>query len=134
MANRQVLGVAPYFVVDDVVPAAEFYRDKLGFTFDRYWGEPPCFVMVRRDGITIMLGCFGKSGLVRPNRTVDPHSEGCWDAYLWVRDAQALYDEFQSRGVTISRAIEKTHYGCLDFDILDSSGYCLCFGQDLGPA
>jgi predicted enzyme related to lactoylglutathione lyase len=132
MPERQIITVAPYFVVDDVVPAAEFYRDKLGFTFDRYWGEPPSFVMVSRDGITIMLACIGKSGAARPNRMLDP--EACWDAYLWVRDAQSLYDEFQSKGVTVMRPIEKTHYGCLDFDILDSSGYCLCFGQVLGPA
>ncbi len=130
MPDRQIITVAPYFVVDDVVPAAEFYRDKLGFALDRYWGEPPCFVMVCRDGITVMLACIGKRGVARPNRTLDP--EACWDAYFWVRDAQALYDEFTSRGVTVTRPIEKTHYGCLDFDILDSSGYCLCFGQVLG--
>jgi predicted enzyme related to lactoylglutathione lyase len=131
MPDHKIFGVAPYFVVDDVVPAAEFYRDKLGFAFDRFWGEPPGFVMVRRDGITIMLGCFCRPGLAKPNCTVDPHAEGCWDAYLWVRDAQALFEEFTSKGVTIARAIEKTHYGCLDFDVLDSSGYCLCFGQVL---
>jgi predicted enzyme related to lactoylglutathione lyase len=131
MPDRQIITVAPNFIVDDIVPAAEFYRDKLGFKFDRFWGEPPCFVMVRRDGITIMLASFGKKGVAKPNRQVDP--EGCWDAYIWVRDAQVLYDEFQAKGVTIARPIEKSHYGCLDFEILDSSGYCLCFGQDLGP-
>jgi len=131
MPDQKIFGVAPYFVVDNVVPAAEFYRDKLGFTYDRFWGEPPGFVMVRRDGITIMLGCFGRPGPANPNRNLDPHAEGCWDAYLWVRDAQALFDEFRAKGVTIPRAIEKTHYGCLDFDVLDSSGYCLCFGQVL---
>ncbi len=24
------------------------------------------------------------------------------------------------------------HYGCRDFDVLDSSGYRLCFGHDTG--
>jgi uncharacterized glyoxalase superfamily protein PhnB len=117
MTTSQVLSVAPYFVVDNVIPAAEFYRDKLGFQFDRFWGEPPSFVMVCRDHITIMLSCVGKSGVAKPNRTIDP--EACWDAYIWVRDAQALYDEFQAKGVTITRPIERTHYGC--------------FGQILGP-
>jgi hypothetical protein len=32
--------VAPYFIVDDVVTTANFYRDKLGFHYERCWGEP----------------------------------------------------------------------------------------------
>ncbi len=128
---RQLKSVAPYLIVDDLVPSAEFYRDKLGFRFDRYWGEPPSFVMVFRDDVVLMLKSVGRAGVARPNRLVD--GEACWDAYLWVADAQALYEEFQSRGVTVARAIEDQFYGCRDFDILDNSGYCLCFGQDLGP-
>jgi len=37
--------VAPYFIVDDVVATANYYRDKLGFQYDRFWGEPPEFCM-----------------------------------------------------------------------------------------
>ena len=48
--------IAPYFVVDDVVTTANYYRDKLGFKYERFWGEPPCFCMVHRSGIVIMLG------------------------------------------------------------------------------
>src|SRR5213593_4651308 len=39
---------ARHCVVDDVVKSANFYRDKLGFHYDRFWGEPPCFCMVSR--------------------------------------------------------------------------------------
>jgi bleomycin resistance family protein len=39
--------VAPYFIVDDVVAAANFYRDKLGFDYERFWGDPPCVCMVK---------------------------------------------------------------------------------------
>jgi hypothetical protein len=27
--------------VDDVVATANLYRDKLGFTYERFWGDPP---------------------------------------------------------------------------------------------
>jgi catechol 2,3-dioxygenase-like lactoylglutathione lyase family enzyme len=43
----------PIFLVKDVVKAAEYYRDVLGFRFDRYWGEPPCFCTVWRDAVEI---------------------------------------------------------------------------------
>jgi catechol 2,3-dioxygenase-like lactoylglutathione lyase family enzyme len=43
------VGSAPVLLVADVVKAADYYRDKLGFTYDRFWGEPPNFVILNRD-------------------------------------------------------------------------------------
>ena len=37
-AASRLLGIAPYFLVRDVVKAAEYYRDVLGFTVRRYFG------------------------------------------------------------------------------------------------
>lgn len=122
-------GIAPYFVVDDVVATANFYRDKLGFVFDRFWGEPPSFCMPHRNGVVIMLGQV-EGGQMRPNTLVN-RDGGAWDAYVWVPDADALYAEYKARGVTISREICDQPYGCRDFDVLDCNGYTLCFGQDL---
>ena len=120
--------IAPYFIVDDVIATANFYRDKLGFCYDRFWGEPPCFCMVRRSGITIMLSQF--DGAMRPNHLVDPE-RGAWDAYVWVDDADALHREFTSKGVKIARDISDQPYGCRDFDVEDCNGYRLCFGHDI---
>ena len=117
--------IAPYFLVDDVVATANYYRDKLGFKYDGFWGEPPAFCMVYRDGIVIMLS----QGATRPNRLADP--EAAWDAYVWVGDADALHAEFVSNGMTIARAIEDREYRCRDFEIDDCDGYRLCFGHTL---
>jgi len=86
--------------------------------------------MVARRGITIMLSQLGERGKMRPNRLVDPNGEA-WDAYVWVDDADALFEEFKSRGVKMTRNICDQPYGCRDFDIEDCNGYRLCFGQDL---
>ena len=123
-------GIAPYFFVDDVVRTANDYRDKLGFHYDRFWGDPPSFCMVKRRGIVIMLSRVLEPGGVRPNRLADPEG-GAWDAYVWIDDADALYEEFQSRGVTIARDICDQPYGCRDFEVEDCNGYRLCFGQDI---
>ena len=122
--------IAPYFIVDDVVATANFYRDKLGFHFERFWGEPPAFCMVKRSGIVIMLSQFEKTGLMRPNSKAAPEGEA-WDAYIWVENADALYDEFKGKGVKIASEICDQHYGCRDFDVVDCNGYRLCFGQDM---
>ena len=119
--------IAPYFVVGDVVRAANDYRDRFGFAYDRFWGDPPAFCMVKRGGVVIMLSEI-PSGAPRPNRTVDPHGEA-WDAYVWVEDADALAAEFRSRGATIVRDPCDQPYGCRDFEVEDADGYRLCFGH-----
>jgi uncharacterized glyoxalase superfamily protein PhnB len=121
--------IAPYFIVDDVVASADYYRDRLGFKYDRLWGDPPRFCMVWRSGIVIMLSQLERGGLMRPNRIADPEGSA-WDAYVWVDDADALIAEFRSKGVTIARDICDQPYGCRDFDVEDLNGYRLCFGHD----
>ena len=128
--DRPRWSVAPLFNVGDVVASANYYRDKLGFKYDRFWGEPPSFCMVHRAGVIIMLGQPAPGVPATPNRLVDPGGES-WDAYVWVDDADALNAEFKSRGVKITRDICDQPYGCRDFDVEDCNGYRLCFGHGL---
>ena len=130
VAGRPQWRVAPCFIVDDVVATANYYRDKLGFGYDRFWNEPPSFCMVWRNGVVIMLAQLEQAGVMRPNRLVDPEG-GAWDAYIWVDNADVLYAEFKSKGVMIARNICNQPYGCRDFDVEDCNGYRLCFGQDI---
>jgi predicted lactoylglutathione lyase len=123
--------VAPYFIVNDVVVTANFYRDKLGFHYNRFWGDPPRFCMVKRSGIVIMLSQIVDRGSVRPNRLADPNGEA-WDAYVWVDNADTLCRDFTTKGVKITRDICDQPYGNRDFDIEDCNGYRLCFGHDTG--
>jgi predicted enzyme related to lactoylglutathione lyase len=122
--------IAPYFIVDDVVATANFYRDKLGFRYERFWGDPPAFCMVHREGIVIMLSQFDTPGVMRPNSRAIPGGDA-WDAYVWVEDADRLHAEFRERGVTIARGLCDQPYGNRDFDIEDCNGYRLCFGHDI---
>ena len=122
--------IAPYFHVNDVVAAATYYRDLLGFQYDRFWGEPASFCMVYRRGVVIMLSQHADPAAVRPNRLADVHGEA-WDAYVWIDDADGLLAEYRARDVKIVRDICDQEYGCRDFEVEDSSGYRLCFGQAL---
>ena len=128
--TRQHWAIAPFFIVDDVVSTANYYRDKLGFHYERFWNEPPSFCMVKRSGIVIMLAQLETKGVMRPNRLVDPEG-GAWDSYIWIDDADALHAEFKSKDVRIVRDPCDQFYGCRDFEIEDCNGYRLCFGQDL---
>lgn len=123
--------VAPFFIVNDVITAANFYRDKLGFRYDRLWGEPPCFTIVVRSGSHIMLRQVGSPGFVRPNRTPDP-KDFVLDAYIWVEGVDDLYAEFKRKDVKVVREICDQDHGCREFDVEDFDGYRLCFGQIIG--
>ena len=108
--------------------SAEYYRDVLGFSFNRYWGEPPCFVMLERDGVQFFLSGNGTKGNVRPNRMAHPDFR--WDAYVNCRDGDLLYRELKARGAEITREPEVTFYEMKEFELKDSNGYLICFGQD----
>jgi uncharacterized glyoxalase superfamily protein PhnB len=133
MTEKIRWSIAPYFIVDDVIATANFYRDKLGFQYDRFWGDPPRFCMVWRQGIIIMLSQIEKSGRMRPNQLADPEGES-WDAYVWVDDADALFRELSAKGVKIARGLCDQPYGNRDFDVEDINGYRLCFGHDIAES
>lgn len=128
--ERQLLAINPYFVVDDVHRSAEWYRDVLGFSFDQFWGDPPAFVMVRRDGVQIMLRepAAKDVGVARPNKATVEHS---FDAYVYVRDVDGLHDELRAKGARILYPPCDQPHDCREFEVEDLNGYVLCFGQDL---
>jgi predicted enzyme related to lactoylglutathione lyase len=129
-AGNRFYGVAPYLLVQDVVATASFYQDKLGFRCSRFFGEPPQFTIATRGGVSIMLKQTYGTTTMNPNSANDPEDD-FWDAYIWVENADALHEEFQSKGVLIVRPICDQEYGCREFTIRDMNGYIIGIGQDL---
>jgi uncharacterized glyoxalase superfamily protein PhnB len=106
---------------------ANYYRDQLGFYYDRFWNEPPAFCMVKRNGVVIMLGAIGKV-LERCGPTIPSIRKARPGTLIFeIDDADALYHEFKSKGVKIAREICDQDYGCRDFDVEDCKRYRLCF-------
>ena len=127
----RLTGIAPEFLVADVVKAAEHYRDRLGFTIIGYFfGDPPVFAMVGRDDKIIML-LLVENGRGGSNRNFKPEAI---DAYLWVDDVDALYAEFQRSGVEVVMPPTLRIYGMKELEVRDLDGYVLCFGEDVPSA
>jgi uncharacterized glyoxalase superfamily protein PhnB len=124
----RLLGIAPYFLVRDVVAAAEYYRDALGFRVPRFFGDPPVFCMPERDGVIVMLSRTTDPSIVRPNARA--RGDDSWDAYLWVEDADALFAEVAARGARIAYPVcLQEEYGNREFAVRDLDGYLLAFGS-----
>ena len=117
--------IAPQFVEPDVVRAAEYYRDKLGFEILGYFLTPPVCAMVRRDDVEIH---FGKSerGPAAPGSA--RRGDGL-DAYIFVADIDGLYGEFRGRGAEIVEGPVDRAYGRREIVVRDPDGFRIAFGQ-----
>lgn len=126
MAQPEIGGISPFFIVQDLARALSFYRDRLGFeiTFEEP-ADDPFFGIVRRGGAMILLKDVGVDPL--PNYRREPGAR--WDAYLYVPDPDALAAEFAARHVEFSEPLEDTHDGLRGFELVDADGYVLFFGR-----
>jgi uncharacterized glyoxalase superfamily protein PhnB len=127
-APAKLTGVAPILLVRDVVKAAAHFRDAMGFSYERLWGEPPDFVILERDDQSLMLSQAPANHEIVPHWKINHHM---WNAYFWVDDADALYAEFQKRGARIDYEIHNKPYGVREFGIQDLDGHDIAFGQIL---
>lgn len=126
MKKARLVSSAPVLLVRDVVAAAEHYRDALGFTYPRFWGNPPKFVILDRDGLRLMLNQAPPGTVIVPHWKVDA---GIWNVYYWVDDVDALFAEFTARGAKIDYGLDDKPYGIREFGIQDLDGYDIGFGQ-----
>ncbi|WP_274362248.1 VOC family protein [Paenibacillus thermotolerans] len=108
-------------LVLDVEKSQQYYRDRLGFTIDGQFAE--------RDGISFLLKQAENKSIIRPNHTVN----GYMDAYIWVDDADAVYEDFKARGATVDAEPVNQPYGMREFLVYDLDGYRFCIGGPLKP-
>lgn len=107
--TQRLRACAPILLVTDVEASADYYRDKLGFTYDRFYGDPPSFCILHREGCHIMLSLAPGPDHVVPHwRVVDK----MWNVYIWVDEVDALYGELRARGATIDYDLGDKPYGC----------------------
>jgi len=129
MKTARLTSSAPVLLVREVVAAANYYRDTLGFTYDRFWGEPPDFVILRRDGLHLMLSVAPTGSSITPNWKVN----GIWNVYFWVDDVDSLFEEFKKSGAKIDYNLEDKPYNVREFGIRDLDDYDIGFGQPMAP-
>ncbi len=120
----EVIGVAPQFLVGDLLVATEYYRDKLGFATDFVYQS--FYASVSRDGFSIHLKCAPKTASDRTHRKQNEHL----DAYISVRGIEALFMELQAKGARIIRSLAERPWARKEFYVEDPDGYLLCFSEE----
>lgn len=123
----RLLRVAPVLLVRDVEASVAFWRDRVGFETDAIHGDPPSFAMPTRDGVILMLVQVpAGAGVPLPNWRVVANVN---QAYVWVDDVDALYEELGAREAPIDFTIYDTPWGTREFGIQDLDGHDIAFGQ-----
>jgi uncharacterized glyoxalase superfamily protein PhnB len=113
----------PILPIDDPEAAKEFYVERLGFhvTFEVSYGQDPAegtIIGLERGNACLHLDC-----------PMPGHGRDVC-VYLDVRDADALYEEWQPK-VEIRKPPENQPWGARTFDVIDPFGNTLFV---VGPA
>ena len=103
-------------LVKDVVTAARYYVDKLGFSEGFLWGEPVSFAGVNLGDVQIFLD------------QGTPNPEGCMLNFV-VGNADELFEFQRANGVEVVEPPGDRHYGIRDYSVRELHGYILSFGH-----
>ncbi len=128
---RQIGSTAACLLVRDVRAAADYYAEKFGFVAPELWGEPEVtFAIPQRDGQSIMLARANDGKPLHANST----DFGMFSAYFWVRDVDALYEEFSANGADVTEKPTNRAYGIREIYVRYLDGHLICFGSDIDEA
>ena len=124
----QLTRVAPQLFVNDVLESAAYYRDVLGFSFDRFFGDPPVFVVVTRGAAIFLLKTAPESR--RPLVSNNETPGGFTDVYIYCDDVMGLAAELRARGADIIvEPVDRPIYNGRELHVRDCNGWVICFGQ-----
>ncbi len=114
----------PVFPVPNIIKTAEFYENQLGFRRVDYLDAGKKHICLYRDKVEFILTQSNGQKVV-PNRELYGYGG---DAYVIVKDQQALQDEYEAKGVKIVQKLHKTDYHNQEFVIEDIDGRWIYFG------
>jgi catechol 2,3-dioxygenase-like lactoylglutathione lyase family enzyme len=123
--------ITPFFIVDDLAKTIEFYQSRLAFQVLYKGGDEngDFWAMLGRDQIMLMFKAITPEVHPQPNHS--RHEWAAWDAYIFTTDPDAVYAEFRAKDVPMHKELANTNDGLRAFEIIDNSGYVLCFARPI---
>jgi uncharacterized glyoxalase superfamily protein PhnB len=115
----------PILFVRDVVAAAAFYEEKLGFQIDFLHGKPPFYGSVSRDGVSLHLRFVHRTNFAE----LAAREPALILATIEVTGVKALFQEYEARSAEFAQRLVRQPWGGLDFHVRDPDGNVISFVQ-----
>jgi catechol 2,3-dioxygenase-like lactoylglutathione lyase family enzyme len=122
-AGVAVKAAVPMIFVSSVPNAAEFFRDKLGFSIDFLHGSPAFYGSVSRDGAALHLR-FVHEPVIAPEIR---ERESLLSAFIAVENVRALFEEYKANDVPFVWTLRKEPWGGPTFTVRDLDGNWIGF-------
>ncbi len=126
---KYFFGAVPVFLVDDVLAAAEYYRETLGFELNFIWGDPPTYASVSRDDAILNFSLSSPMG--RRNGMASAGAGNGVDVVIVVKAIDEVYDELRQRGAQITMELETQVYAMREFQLRDNNGYIIAIAEEI---
>ncbi len=120
-----IAAIVPQFFTTNLDATLRYYQESLGFETQFTYGDPPFYAGAIRNGHSIFFRWV--EGM--PPQSEAKEKEEYLDAYLRVDGIDALYAEYQAKGVAFAREIGSMPWAFREFVVRDCDGRLLCFGQ-----
>lgn len=109
--------------VADVAATIRFYREKLGFTKEWLWDDPPTHGGIQWGEVDIMFHLDPEL-----TKRVEGHEH-----YFHVKGVDDLYARHQKNGVPVISPLDRKPWGMREYTVRDPNGYHLIFGESPRP-
>lgn len=121
MKEKKIWKIAPHLPVRNLEETISFYKEKLGFSDEWFYGDPPTDGGCRRDELRMLFWQRGEEYKQTPDLSL----------ILFVSNVDAVYEELKQKGISIYKPIRTYDYGIREFAVLDCNGYMLRFSESV---
>jgi catechol 2,3-dioxygenase-like lactoylglutathione lyase family enzyme len=130
--RRAILNsISAQLFVADIQTSCDFYTDKLGFTVDFVYGDPPFYAQVTRDNAHLSFRHVDEPVFAGDIR----EREGLLSASITVATAdeiKQLFSSYQALNVPFHQTLKQAPWGATTFVVADPDGNLILFAGPLG--
>ncbi len=125
MSSSNYSHCIPFLPVRNLEETILFYKEKLGFHSEWFWGEPATDAGIGRDGLNLLF--------VKNETYVDilNTKERRFEICLFVSNVDEIYKELRQLDVQIISELKNEPWNVREFSIIDCNGYILRIGEGL---
>jgi catechol 2,3-dioxygenase-like lactoylglutathione lyase family enzyme len=119
---KNIKGSRYVLAVNNLEVSKNYFQHTLGFSIVNQY---PGWAFLSRESFYVMLGECKETP---PAKEIGDHS---YFAYIDVKDAQSLYDEFKSKEVDFVKTLRDEEWGMKEFGIQTVDGHRIMFGENI---